>query len=596
MNSTNGDLCDPGPGLYQQVMGTGIFLLAWPLVVVDSRLLPLGRPAAALLGATVMVIFSILSQDEVYQVQGRHDNLQSLFLLVGMMIMAHFFDREGLLRLLALSIFGSRAAPMHSVLWKVCLLSAGMAAFITNEATALVLSPLLLIEFKRQGHPHKKILPLVLGIATSANIGSAATVFGSRANAVISSAAGIPLLDFLKTELPAAVLGLALSVGLLHLIFFRAIFRGTSDEEDEEEREARRRAFAAGMELRPFAGTILEERQATQHDGDLTSDPILSSQIAHEREAMYGSELSHSRSLHSLRHSRSFQFRSRHKLASLSPGPVLVEVTLPEIRVTHSESGKDGEEDDVTQVVREREVVVVETYPDPAEQITPLRERGRKELLFIAWLAFISVLTLVLLALPQPPVIAARFNLGLVPMGAAILTMLVDSLLNRQTSFEALAGIDWTMVLMLMGLFAWLQGFQNTCVPHLLFESLAPHMDLYTATGVLLFTAFVIAGSNIFSNLSLTILMVDKLPHLLCGGKTCQGPLGGLLLSWVVTISGNMTLIGSITNLIVAEKTRSVAGYRLSLIRYARFGLISSLTVVFSGLPVVYTLARYVAI
>ena len=610
MNSTSDDLCDPTPGLYQQVAGTALFLVAWPLVVVDSKLLPLGRPAAALLGATLMTLFSIISQDEVYEVEGRQGNLQTLFLLVGMMLLAYYFDREGLLRLLALSIFGSISTPMRSVLWRVCLLTGFMAAFITNDATALVLSPLLLIEFKRQGRPRKEILPLALGIATSANIGSAATVFGNRQNAIISSAASIPLIKFLKTELPAAVLGLAMSVGLLYLLFYRILFRQRSEKEDEEEREERRRAYEEGMELQPCAGTIVEERQATFLDLDPTSDPLLTSQIAQERQAMFvgeqlissqsqhsvgGSRLPASRSLHSLRRGRSchsISSHSHHHHAGVSPGPVLVEVTLPEIRVTHSEPRDEGqEEEEVVEVLRERDVVVVESYPDP--HTTPLRERGRRELLFIAWLAFVSVLTVVLLALPPPPVIAAQFNLGLIPLGAAILTMLVDSILNRRASFEAMGGIDWTVVLMLMGLFAWLRGFENTCVPHLVFQHLSPHMDLHTFSGVLLFTVFVVIGSNIFSNVSLTILMVDKLPRLVCGGVACHGSLGGLLLSWVVTVSGNTTLIGAITNLIVAEKTRSVAGYRLTLLRYARFGLISSIVVIFSGLPVVYTLARY---
>ena len=406
------------------------------------------------------------------------------------------------------------------------------------------------------------------------------------------------------------MLGLAISVGLLYILFYRVLFGQRSEKEDEEEREERKRAYAEGVELQPCAGTIAEERHKTFLDLDPTSDRLLSSQIAQEREAMFvGEQLIPSKSQHSLGHSHAqlSASRSQHSLSrgrschsisshhhhlGHSPGPVLVEVTLPEIRVTHSEPSEEGEEE-VVEVLRERDVVVVESYPDPVSLTTPLRERGRRDLLFIAWLAFISILTVVLLALPPPPVVAAEFNLGVVPLGAAILTMLVDSILNRRTSFEAMAGIDWTVVLMLMGLFAWLRGFQNTCVPHLVFESLSPHMDLHTFSGVILFTVFVVVGSNIFSNVSLTILMVDKLPLLFCGGVACRGPLGGLLLSWVVTVSGNMTLIGAITNLIVAEKTRSIAGYRLSLLRYARFGVISSLIVIFTGLPVVYTLARY---
>ena len=591
--ATEDDPCSPGPGLYVQVVGSLLFLLAWPLVVLDTRFFPLGRPAAALVGATMMVVFHILSQDEVYAIEGRRDNLQAVFLLVGMMLMSYYFDREGLLRKLAMWIFGSRRVPMRLVLWKVCLLAGIMAAFVTNDATALVLSPLLLIEFKRQGRPHKEILPLALGIATSANIGSASTVFGNPQNAFISAAADVALIDFLKAELPAAILGLSLNVGLLYLMFYRVLFTDQTEEDEREEREFRKRVNLARIELQSVAGSIPEERQSMVFGQNPSPDPHLSSQIAQEREVMFGGEmkLTPSGSYHSLSRSRSHQsLRARsHRLHSRSPAPTLHEITVPEIRITHSESGEEGGQ--VVEVVQEKEVVVVESYPDPA-RATPLVERSRRELLFIAWLAFVSVLTVVLLALPPPPTVAAKFNLGLVPLGAGILTMLVDSILNRKYAFEAMARMDWTVVLMFMGLYAWLGGFQNTCIPSTVFQKLAPHMNLYTVKGVLLFTVFVIVGANIFSNVPLTILIIDKLPQL-CGGEVCQGPLGGLLLAWVATVSGNTSLIGSITNLIVAEKARSTAGYHLTFLRYARFGLVSALLVIFSGLPIVYFLGRY---
>ena len=621
MNSTplaDDDLCDPGPGLYVQIVGSIVFVIVWPLVIFNIKLFPLGRPAAALAGASMMVIFSIVSQDEVYEIEGRHGNLQTLFLLVGMMLLSFYFDREGLLRLLALSIFGSRQTSMRYVLWKVCLLTGIMSAFITNDATSLVISPLLFIEFKRQGRPHKQLLPLALGIATSANIGSVSTIFGNTQNAFISSTAEIPLIEYLKVELPAAIIGLTLNTVLLYLIFYKRLFKDLTEDDERLEREERKKVYTAGLDLQSIAGSIIEERQASILEQDVTSDPRLSSQIAREREGMYGVEslritpsqshhslrLTPSSTLHSLRQSHSnhsiISCHEHRQVTSLfhSPAPVLTEIIVPEIRITHSisESGEDGEE--VFEVIKESEVVVVETYPDPMIEVIPLRERGRRELLFIAWLAFISIITVVLLALPPPPVVSATFNLGVIPLGAAILTMLVDSLLNRRHAFEALSrGIDWPVIMMLMGLYVWLRGFHNTCIPDLIFEKLTPYMNLYTIEGVLLFTVFIMLGSNIFSNVSLTILIIDKLPQLLCGTVTCgegmTSSLAGLLLAWISTTSGNMSIIGSITNLIVAEKARSTAGYQLTFLRYIRYGFISSVVVIFSGLAVVYILGRF---
>lgn len=538
-DSVEDEFCKDSPGLYVQIMGTIIFFTAWPLVVLDTKYFPLGRPAAALTGACLMVIFNIVSQDEIYEIEGRMGNLQALFLLVGMMTMSYYFDREGLLRMVALYVFGENK-PLRSILWRVCILAGVMAAFITNDATALVLSPLLFTEFLRQGRPKRELLPLALGIATSANIGSSSTVFGNPQNAFISSAANIPLLDFFTALLPAAILGLAISIGMLHLIFFRELFRpAPPDEEDKEEPAEKVELERVGQP----GSTIPEERSTMQMGMDPSADPYLSSQIAEEREKMQDTN------------PRLTPSGSRHSMKAIKEGQ------------------GDAEE-------------------EPVNKIKSFKERTWQELVFAGWLCFIMLFVVVLLTLPPPPTIKSKFNLGLVPLGASILTMLVDSIVNRKYAFDAMARVDWTVVLMFMGLFAWLGGFQNTCIPKIIFDGLAEYMNLHTFGGVILFTVFVIIGANIFSNVPLTILIIDRLPDL-CGDQKCTGPLGGLILAWVATISGNTSLIGSICNLIVAEKARSTANYRLTFLRYARFGLASALLVIYAGLPFVYFLGRY---
>ena len=536
---TGGDedtFCKDDPHLYVQIFGTIIFFLVWPLVVLDTKYFPLGRPAAALVGACLMVIFNIISQDEIYEIEGRMGNLQALFLLVGMMTMSYYFDREGLLRMVALYIFGE-GKPMKAVLWRVCLLAGIMAAFITNDATALVLSPLLFREFLRQGRPKRELLPLALGIATSANIGSSSTVFGNPQNAFISSAASIPLIDFFTALLPAAILGLAISIGMLHLIFIRELFlqKGGDDEEEPPPEKVE-------MERVPASGTIPEERTTMSMGMDPSADPYLSSQIAEERDRMQDGN------------------------PRLTPSGS-----------RHSMKIKEGKEPD---------------DEEPVNRIKPFKERTWRELIFAGWLCFIMLFVVVLLTIPPPPTVNSKFNLGLIPLGASILTMLADSIINRKYAFDAMGRVDWTVVLMFMGLFAWLGGFQNTCIPKRVFDGLAEYMNLHTFGGVILFTVFVIIGANIFSNVPLTILIIDRLPDL-CGDQKCTGPLGGLILSWVATISGNTSLIGSICNLIVAEKARSQANYQLTFLRYARFGLASALLVIYCGLPFVYFLGRY---
>ena len=79
-------------------------------------------------------------------------------------------------------------------------------------------------QFTKQNRQRRELLPLCLGIATCANIGSAATVFGNPQNAFIASSAGVTLLQFIVSLLPAALIGTLMNIGLLYLFFSCAVF------------------------------------------------------------------------------------------------------------------------------------------------------------------------------------------------------------------------------------------------------------------------------------------------------------------------------------------------------------------------------------
>jgi len=63
----------------------------------------------------------------------------------------------------------------------------------------------------------------------------------------------------------------------------------------------------------------------------------------------------------------------------------------------------------------------------------------------------------------------------------------------------------------------------------------------------------------VFSNFPLVILIVDQLDTLCGDNFENYHLLGGSLLAWVSTIAGNLTLFGSICNLIVAEESINCA-------------------------------------
>ncbi len=560
--------------LYVQILGTVIFVVVWPFIVLDMKWFPLGRPAAALVGAGFMIVSHVVTQKEVYWIEGELGNMKTIFLLVGMMFISYYFDREGVLRLVSLWIFGDHK-PFKQVLWKICLLSAVMSAFVTNDATCLVVTPLLLSEFVRQGRNRRELLPLCLGIATSANIGSAATIFGNPQNAFIASAAGVSLLEFFMALLPAALIGTVVSAAMLYGFFWRTVFEKYTPSVEDTEREGLRDGHNRNYNI---PGTLAEERDSVALSYDQSNDPYLSSRIARERDHLYSERDGKSGSYQRLPRTRSHHSVGR----GTSPYPhKQSHLKAPEIRV--EENGKKKRLPDVSESVTSEKVDIV--------NITPLKDRTWREKLFIVWLLFVTMMVVVLLAIPPPPTVSFQFDLGLVPMGAGIFTMLVDTILNKTYAHDAMLKIDWTVILMFMGLFIWLGGFQNTCYPEIIFDKLAPYMNLYKFEGVLLFTVVTIVGSNIFSNVPFVILVVNKIINL-CGEEQCEGPLGGLLLAWISTVAGNFTLIGSVANLIVAEKARGSADYRISFWNYFKFGGISTCVVLFGMLPIVYFVGK----
>ena len=603
------DCANDGSTIYLQAMGTFLFVLVWPFVVLDMKWFPLGRPAAALVGGGLMVIFHIVVQMEVYDIQADLGNMQTIFLLVGMMMLSYYYDREGILRLIALWIYGAGDKPFRYILWKICLLSAVLSAFITNDATCLVITPLLLNEFLKQGRDRRELLPLTLGIATSANIGSAATIFGNPQNAFIASAAGVALLEFFVALLPSAIIGTVISIGLLYLMYYRIVFaKGRSSE--AEETESIRDTNAALRSQYTIPGTLAEERESVALSYDQSQDPYLSSQIARERGVLYGKDkltasssyqrLPKSRSRHSLGYGRGPSPYPGRPSSAAGKAP-----KVPEIRVdaedqpilengvknTRRSQSRMSDHQYLTDLPESESIAGDVVDEEEVVQVKGIMERTIREKLFLVWLAFVTILVVVLLAIPPPPTVQAEFNLGLVPLGAGIFTMLIDTLLLKKYAYDAMLKIDWTVILMFMGLFVWLGGFQNTCFPELAFDVMKPYMNLNQFSGVLLFTVFVIIGSNIFSNVPLVILIVNRIGGL-CGEEECSGPLAGLLLAWISTVAGNFTLIGSVANLIVAEKARSSADYRLTFWNYLKFGFVSTMVVLFSCLPFVYFLGK----
>lgn len=166
-------------------------------------------------------------------------------------------------------------------------------------------------------------------------------------------------------------------------------------------------------------------------------------------------------------------------------------------------------------------------------------------------------------------------NLTVTTLAGTALLVLVD----RREPRELFARIDWPLIVFFASLFVVVEGFARTDLPAQAFTALSGQMRLNTAQGVSTFSAFTLIGSNLFSNVPLVLFTAPSLSLL---GSPERG---FALLAFVSTMAGNLTLLGSVANIIVAEQAKD--HHPLGFFEYLRFGFVSTLVVLAIGIPLV---------
>jgi Na+/H+ antiporter NhaD/arsenite permease-like protein len=200
----------------QELVATVIFGLTY--ILISSRqlkILPLNRPAAALLGAVLMVSTGVMTPERAYHAV----NYDTIVLLLAMMLisaylyLAHFFEWA------ADAVLEFSRTPQRLLLY-LTLTSGTLSALLVNDTICLMLTPLVIAVIRRGKLP---LLPYLIALATSANIGSAATLVGNPQNMIIGHLSRIPFLQFSRTLAPAAIIGLAINFVILRFGFREAL-------------------------------------------------------------------------------------------------------------------------------------------------------------------------------------------------------------------------------------------------------------------------------------------------------------------------------------------------------------------------------------
>jgi Na+/H+ antiporter NhaD/arsenite permease-like protein len=202
----------------KEVVATVIFAITYVLISGRQlKVLPLNRPAAALLGAVLMVSSGGMTPERAYRAvnlrytgPAARDDAD-----IGVPLSCALFRMGGG------CCFEFSQTPQRLLVY-LTLTSGILSALLVDDTTCLMLTPLVVAVIRRGKLP---LLPFLIALATSANIGSVATLVGNPQNMIIGHFSRIPFSEFARSLAPAAIVGLAINFGIVSF-GFRHVLHG----------------------------------------------------------------------------------------------------------------------------------------------------------------------------------------------------------------------------------------------------------------------------------------------------------------------------------------------------------------------------------
>ncbi len=136
--------------------------------------------------------------------------------------------------------------------------------------------------------------------------------------------------------------------------------------------------------------------------------------------------------------------------------------------------------------------------------------------------------------------------------------------------------VDWTMLLMFAGLFVVVGGLEATGVDH----DAIKWIGVGRLANPVTLSVVVTILSNLVSNFPAVLLFRPIFPAL-CGTEQIA-----LIISAVSTLAGNLTVVGSIANLIVIEHARR-HGISITFSEYLKVGIPVTILTIAMGLALI---------
>jgi len=154
--------------------------------------------------------------------------------------------------------------------------------------------------------------------------------------------------------------------------------------------------------------------------------------------------------------------------------------------------------------------------------------------------------------------------------------------LARRDTHEVLKLVDWHLLVFFAALFIVVEGLNQTGIPDSVYERVRVWFGNRVSTQSWNLAWFAAAGSNVFSNVPFVLVAGKWIPQFI------NPELMWKVLAMVTTLAGNLTLLGSVANIIVVESARD--HIEVSFWDYARLGIPVTILTVTIGMVILLSL------
>jgi Na+/H+ antiporter NhaD/arsenite permease-like protein len=556
-------------------VGVSIFVVNWILLLARRYdWFPIGRAGGTMMCAVFMILFGAISVKDAEDSIGQE--VDTLIVLFGTMLMVVYLAREHVFKHFELVLVGDalEKASMESArsfMIKICLTSGLVSAFLTNDTCCVFFTPVVVKICLAKNYP---LLPFLVALATSSNIGSAGTPIGNPQNMVVANAGNVDFGDFVLYVGPVAMICLVLN-GLMCWFYFRSSIQAKLNS----------------------SGQLLL-RSDTLHEAGA---PVMQEVPASGREK-----------------NKQGGFRSWLRGVSPFDSPISYFNNVTKVPVSRFVAAQDADVHRKSSMIHSTSDISANFLglSKSGQVVTPVGVAstvcGCLELPFLFRRQARRIST-VLICFGMLLLLLLNVNEAAVCLGTAAAFVVLDAIFTQRDPHYLFHRIDWVLLLFFAVLFISVEALNMTGLPEFLMDPLVKHMRLYSSTsetpdttglspahafshsffdssvmtqfvahgsaraqmrmnelsselfdanapslvpnwsGVSVYTFVVTILSNVVSNVPAVLVFVRQIPEVTLEALGGDPRVGWYSLAFISTVAGNLTLIGSMASLIVAE-------------------------------------------